>query len=181
MVKTATLADVLFAAPDSESSAHLLAVARKIFSDTFAQRFDPKAFEDFCDYTYGPTGPMAKDLCDPTVQWLVATHRNQPIGYAKLTPLRAPVSNALRGAMELQQIYVLSSWQGRGMAEELMTWAIKSAHQTGAPELYLAVFDHNERAKRFYVRHGFEEVGCCTFLLGGRPYDDRIWRKILRK
>jgi ribosomal protein S18 acetylase RimI-like enzyme len=60
-----------------------------------------------------------------------------------------------------------------------MNWAVKTARSTGAPELYLTVFDHNERAKRFYTRHGFEAVGRCTFKLGDHGYDDRIWRKVL--
>jgi predicted kinase len=34
-----------------------------------------------------------------------------------------------------------------------------------------------ERAKRFYTRHGFSEVGHCTFMLGDRVDDDRVWRK----
>jgi diamine N-acetyltransferase len=43
----------------------------------------------------------------------------------------------------------------------------------------LTVFDHNLRAKRFYTRHGFSEVGHCTFRLGDRVDDDRVWRKTM--
>jgi ribosomal protein S18 acetylase RimI-like enzyme len=57
-----------------------------------------------------------------------------------------------------------------------MEWGLATARAQGAPEIYLTVFDHNERAKRFYARHGFEEVGRCTFQLGERVDDDRIWR-----
>ena len=32
-----------------------------------------------------------------------------------------------------------------------------------------------ERAKRFYARYGFKEVGRCTFQPGDRVDDDRIW------
>ena len=60
-----------------------------------------------------------------------------------------------------------------------MNWAVESALEANASELYLTVFDHNERAKRFYARHGFTEVGNCTFTLGDRVDDDRIWRKSL--
>jgi ribosomal protein S18 acetylase RimI-like enzyme len=102
-----------------------------------------------------------------------------PIGYAKLTPLRAPVVDAADGSLELQQIYVLSQWHGSGVADRLVKWAVKTACELGAPELYLTVFDHNERAKRFYLRHGFAEVGRCTFQLGDRIDDDRIWRRLL--
>jgi ribosomal protein S18 acetylase RimI-like enzyme len=73
----------------------------------------------------------------------------------------------------------LTPWHGRGVAEELMDWAIDAARADGAPEIYLTVFDHNVRAKRFYTRHGFSEVGHCTFRLGDRVDDDRVWRKPL--
>jgi ribosomal protein S18 acetylase RimI-like enzyme len=82
--------------------------------------------------------------------------------------------------MELQQIYVVSDWHGTGVADRLMEWGVTAAGAHRAPELYLTVFDHNNRAKRFYARHGFEEVGRCIFRLGDRCDDDRIWCRRLR-
>jgi ribosomal protein S18 acetylase RimI-like enzyme len=74
---------------------------------------------------------------------------------------------------------VLARWQGAGVAPALMEWALARARARGAPELYLTVFDHNHRAKRFYARYGFGESGRCTFRMGSRIDDDRIWRKPL--
>ena len=171
--------EVLFVPPHAVPRERLLNVARRIFSETFSHLYEEESFRIFCDQTWAADGPMAKDLGDPAVSWRVATEDGQPIGYAKMTPLRAPARKAQDDALELQQIYVLSGWHGKGVAEELMQWAVSSARERGAPELYLTVFDHNERAKRFYARHGFEEVGRCTFKLGDRVDDDRIWRKVL--
>ena len=176
---TSTPPEVSFASPETQFVTRLLPVARRIFTETFSHLYDRDAFEAFCDKTYAVDGPMAKDLADQNVQWRVAAVGDEPIGYAKLTPLRAPAPNPREGARELQQIYVLSSWHGKGVAEKLMNWAVESALEANASELYLTVFDHNERAKRFYARHGFTEVGNCTFTLGDRVDDDRIWRKSL--
>ena len=176
---TSTPSGVSFVSSGAHFGARLLPVARRIFCETFSHLYDRDAFEAFCDQIYAVDGPMAKDLGDSNVQWCVAAVDGEPIGYAKLTPLRAPAQNPQEGALELQQIYVLSSWHGKGVAEELMGWAVESAREANAPELYLTVFDHNERAKRFYARHGFVEVGNCTFVLGDRVDDDRIWRKVL--
>lgn len=167
---------VALVTPDQALLERLLPVARRIFTETFGGLYDPGDFERFCDTVYRPGGAMSGDFADPRVHWRVATAQDEPIGYAKLTPLRAPASEPLAGAMELQQIYVLSDWQGTGVATRLMEWGLATARAQGAPEIYLTVFDHNERAKRFYARHGFEEVGRCTFQLGGRIDDDRIWR-----
>lgn len=168
--------DVSFVTPDAALLHRLLPVARRIFTETFSDRFDAVELETFCDGAYRPGGSMARDFDAPDVHWRVAAIGDEPIGYAKLTPLRAPAANAAPGAMELQQIYVLSGWHGTGIAKTLMEWGLASARAHEAPEVYLTVFDHNERAKRFYARYGFEEVGRCTFQMGERAHDDRIWR-----
>jgi diamine N-acetyltransferase len=155
-------------------------MARQSFLETFARLYEPGPFREFLDCTYGANGAMHRDLNDPTIQWLVAFYESLPVGYAKLTPLRAPAPSALPGAVELQQIYVQSEWHGRGVAAHLMEWALATAAGDDAPEVYLTVFDHNERAKRFYRRYGFAEAGCCTFTLGDRVDDDRVWRLSLR-
>ena len=170
---------VSYVSPDASLLQALLPTARRIFTDTFASLYDREAFEAFCDQVYAVDGSMSKDFSDPAVRWRVAISKGEPIGYAKLTPLRAPALNPSPNALELQQIYVLSDWHGTGVAQELMAWVISTASGLGSEELYLTVFDHNDRAKRFYGRCGFHEVGRCTFTLGDRIDDDRIWCKPL--
>lgn len=172
-------AEVSYRSQVASDAIALAAVARRIFTDTFGHLFDRLAFDAFCEAAYGPCGSMASDLADPGIAWRIAEHAGAPIGYAKLRPLVAPAPRPQVGAMELQQIYVLANWHGQGIAEALMRWAIGTARAQGAPELYLTVFDHNLRARRFYARHGFAEVGRCEFRLGGKAYDDRVWRKPL--
>ena len=170
---------IRFFSPAKGFTAALRLMARQAFSDAFAHMYDPVPFKQFLEEAYGPQGKMERDFADPSIRWRVAAIDDQPIGYAKLSPLVAPAPAPQSGAMELQQIYVLKPWHGRGVAEDLMQWAINTARAQGAPEIYLTVFDHNERAKRFYTRHGFSEVGHCTFRLGDRVDEDRVWRKTL--
>jgi diamine N-acetyltransferase len=167
--------EVQYTDPDATLFASLLSVARRIFTETFASHYDPAAFEQFCDEIYRPGGSMARAFGESGTYWRVATADGEPIGYAKLTSMRAPATDPAPGAMELQQIYVLPEWHGTGVAASLMEWGLATARSQGAPEVYLTVFDHNERAKRFYARYGFQEVGRCTFRLGDRIDDDRIW------
>ena len=170
---------VRYITPGKEDATSLMAMGREVFSDTFAHLYDPAPFARFLDEAYGPGGRMERDLADPAIHWRVAVIGDRPIGYAKLSPLAAPAPTPLPGAMELQQIYVLRAWHGKGIADQLMEWALDTARADGTPEIYLTVFDHNQRAKRFYTRHGFVEVGHCTFQLGDRVDDDRVWRRAL--
>jgi diamine N-acetyltransferase len=168
-----------FFSPTKDFFPALGLMARQAFSDTFAHLYDPVPFKQFLEEAYGPASKMERDFADPSIHWRVAAIDGQPIGYAKLSPLVAPAPAPQPGAMELQQIYVLRPWHGRGVAEELMNWAIEATRAAGSPEIYLTVFDQNTRAKRFYTRHGFSEVGHCAFRLGDRVDDDRVWRKTL--
>jgi diamine N-acetyltransferase len=170
---------IRFFSPDKGFAPALGFMARQAFSDAFAHLYDPVSVQRFLEEAYGPAGRMERDFADLSIRWRVAAIENQPIGYVKLSPLAAPAPAPQPGAIELQQIYVLRPWHGKGVAEELMRWAIDTAVSERAPEIYLTVFDHNERAKRFYARHGFSEVGHCTFRLGDRVDDDRVWRKSL--
>jgi GNAT superfamily N-acetyltransferase len=166
-----------YCAPGVGDRDALRAMARQCFAETFAHLYDKEPFDNFLAGAYGSRGRMALDLVDPDVRWLAAMHGGQPIGYAKVTPLRAPAPAPLPGSAELQQIYVAAPWQGCGAGDRLMQWALDTAQEQEAPEIYLTVFDHNERAKRLYSKYGFAEVGRCTFVIGERVDDDRIWRR----
>jgi ribosomal protein S18 acetylase RimI-like enzyme len=45
--------------------------------------------------------------------------------------------------------------------------------------MLLSVYIDNHRARRFYERYGFEEVGRYAFPVGGTIDDDRIMRLAL--
>lgn len=170
---------IRYFAPALADAAAIRAMAWEAFEDTFAHLYDPEPFGRHLDEVYGPGGKMDRDLADPSIQWLVAAAGQRPIGYAKLSLLCTPAPSPEPGAMELLQLYVLRQWHGQGVAHRLMEWVIDTARAAGAPEIYLAVFDHNERAKRFYARYGFIDVGHSFFRLGDRLDEDRVWRKRL--
>jgi GNAT superfamily N-acetyltransferase len=133
--------------PTKDHASLLCAMARQVFSDTFARLYAPIPFAQFLEEAYGPGGSMERDLADASICWQVAAIGDQPIGYAKLSRLVAPAPDPHSGAMELRQIYVLGRWHGKGVADRLISWALDIAHTRGAREIYLTVFDHNSRAK----------------------------------
>ena len=170
---------IQFFTPSRGFASALGLMARQAFSEAFAHLYDPVQFAQFLEEAFGPSGKMEQISRILPFAGELRQSADSPIGYAKLSPLVAPAPAPQPGVMELRQIYVLRLWHGGGVADELMNWAIDTARTEGAPEIYLAVFDQNIRAKRFYARHGFAEVGRCTFKLGDRVDDDRVWRKPL--
>ena len=60
-----------------------------------------------------------------------------------------------------------------------MDWTYAKARELGGDMLYLSVFVDNHRARRFYDRHGFGEVGPYAFMVGDHVDDDIIMRRPL--
>jgi ribosomal protein S18 acetylase RimI-like enzyme len=93
-----------------------------------------------------------------------------PVGYALLSP--PELDQAREGDIELKRIYVLSRFQGSGVAAALMDAALTAAE--GSRRLLLGVKADNHRALAFYRKQGFAVIGDRQFDVGGTRYDDLV-------
>ena len=46
-------------------------------------------------------------------------------------------------------------------------------------EQFLSVYVDNHRARRFYERYGFEEIGTYAFMVGNHADEDHLMRLVL--
>jgi ribosomal protein S18 acetylase RimI-like enzyme len=79
-----------------------------------------------------------------------------------------------RPAVELSKMYVLPDCHGAGVSGALITAALKQATDMAAESVWLGVNQHNERAQRFYAKHGFTINGTKTFRLGASVEKDYV-------
>ena len=75
--------------------------------------------------------------------------------------------------IELRQLYLTADQQGSGLAGAKV---IATARDRGARELFLSVYVDNHRARRFYERYGFADVGRYTFMVGNHADEDHLMR-----
>ena len=118
-------------------------------------------------------------LTDPQRILLLAAADAVPVGYSML--IGGPVTDhdvvtALDGrtSIELSKFYVAADRHGSGTASTLMTATLAEAAATGAEFCWLGVNQQNERAAKFYAKHGFEIVGTKRFLVGDEWHHDHI-------
>ena len=71
-------------------------------------------------------------------------------------------------------MYVLPDSHGGGVSAALMTGAVKRAEELGAKCVWLGVNQMNQRAQRFYTKHGFSINGTKTFRLGADIENDYV-------
>lgn len=80
----------------------------------------------------------------------------------------------LRPAVQLSKMYVLPEFHQAGVAAALMAAALTEAATLGATGVWLGVNQENERAQRFYAKHGFSRSGTKTFQVGERLENDYV-------
>lgn len=80
---------------------------------------------------------------------------------------------------DLNKFYVLPEHHGGGVSGALMTATLTHAAKAGARSIWLGVNQLNERAQRFYRRHGFDITGVRTFTVGADEHDDYVMERTL--
>ena len=65
-----------------------------------------------------------------------------------------------RRALEvyLAELYVAPSWRGQGHGRELITEAMRVAHERGATYAFLITSEDDQLAQRLYERAGFRRT-----------------------
>jgi ribosomal protein S18 acetylase RimI-like enzyme len=118
-------------------------------------------------------------LADPDRAVLPAREDARIVGYVMLirgVPDDEDVQRAvpMRPAIELSKMYVLPDSHGAGVSAALMSSALSRAKELDAKCVWLGVNQNNQRAQRFYTKHGFSVNGTKTFRIGTGIENDYV-------
>lgn len=173
-------------APGPDEAATIAALARRTFTETFGHLYAPEDLAAFL--AQHNEAEWRAQILDPAyhIRLVEMPERSGEgsVGFLKLGPPSLPFTPP-RDAIELRQFYLLSPWHGPVMAnggrlsDMMMGEAVRLSRALGFSELYLSVFIDNHRARRFYARHGFAEVGPYAFKVGNHEDEDIVMRKAL--
>ena len=158
---------------DARDATPLADLAERTFRTTFAPHNSDANMALHCARTYGEA-IQAAEIADPARVTVVADDDGALCGYAMLRWGAAPACVVARRPAEVQRIYVDKPWHGRGVAQALMTAMLEHARNGGADRVWLGVWEHNPRARAFYRRAGFVDVGDHAFRLGDEVQRDRV-------
>ncbi len=147
------------------------AIFRASFVATFGHLYAPQDLAAFLD-RFTPQA-WAEELATPGMAFRIAEDEAGLFGFCKIGPVTLPVE-AGPPTIELRQLYLLERGHGSGAALALFNWAATSARAQGAARMVLSVYVDNHRARRFYERQGFREIGQYAFRVGNHVDDDRI-------
>ncbi|OCF59207.1 hypothetical protein L486_03709 [Kwoniella mangroviensis CBS 10435] len=165
----------------SEDASAISQLMIETFSRSFGHSCTPDELEKYCQTTLSIEG-IKKDLENPLCTWLLAVPQSSShelLGIAQLTRESFESCLTLPKPIELQRIYLSYAAHGTGLATDLITTAEDKARQMGFESIWLGAWEDNRRAKRFYNKMGFREVGEHVFDIGGSKQRDEIMEKLL--
>ena len=151
----------------------LAELAARTFRETFAADTPPEDMAIHLADAYG-TFQQQRELADPDITTLLAEADGHLTGYAQMRSGVAPECVTGESPVELWRFYTAQPWHGRGLAQALMQRVEHEAWRRGARTLWLGVWERNARAKAFYQKVGFTDVGSHVFMVGADAQTDRI-------
>lgn len=119
-----------------------------------------------------------KKLNNNTGRIVLATFKDNLVGVAELEFNKVcPVKNII--APELNKLYVLESFIGKGIGFNLLKEVENIILSEGNKDIWLSVLATNQRAVSFYYRQGFEWIGNFDFQMEFNSYDNKVMYKKL--
>lgn len=138
----------------ADDAALVALLARTSFKEAFGHVWEREALLNYFATTFAVAKIAGSLQKENNVYWLVFAD-DLPVGYAKLKKY-APYDKLPDPApAQLQKIYVLNDFVGNGIGEKLQNALFEEVIRLRIDALWLAVWDGNDKAIRFYERHGF--------------------------
>lgn len=162
---------IRYARPDD--APQLAWLAEKTFRDTFEAVNTAENMALHCQSSYSEA-IQAAEIANPKLTTLLVEAAGNLIAFAQLRWGPAPSCVVATAPGEIQRLYVLQDWHGRGLAQTLMNACLAEMKKQGRDVVWLGVWEHNPRAISFYKKFGFVEVGEHIFPLGDDPQRDII-------
>lgn len=157
----------------------LVSIGIKTFRETFDDMNTPENMMRYLNDTF-TLRKIRTELQEPGSTYFLAEEKDSPIGYARLRTTERPTGLEAAAPLEIQRLYVDKKHLGERVGYLLMNTCLNLARERRHDVVWLGVWEHNERAKTFYKKWGFEEFGEHVFLLGEDAQTDLLLKKKLQ-
>lgn len=130
---------------------------REICNDSYAKNFynhwNENGLKWYLEKEFGEE-KLKADLKDSNLEYYFIIHHEIPVGFAKIR-YNAMLNEIENNAVELEKIYVLPEFKGKGIGKAALSEIIKSLRRQKIKTLFLYVIDTNTKAISFYKKLGF--------------------------
>jgi len=150
-------------------------ISRQTFLETFAEANTEEDMNKYLEKAFS-LEKLTAELSDQDTEFYFALLNNEISGYLKINLGDAQTDVNDDHSLEIERIYVLQEFKGKGIGKALYTKATALAREKGLDYIWLGVWEHNHSALSFYRHLGFEEFSRHIFMLGNDRQTDILMR-----
>lgn len=171
----AKLADISIRTVERPDLHLLRTIARATFTEAFSARNSASDMNNYLAVSFSPE-KLTAEFENPGSLFFFAEAGPEVAGYLKINWGAAQTEALLNNALEIERIYVLSGYQGRGIGKALFEKACSIAREKEMDAIWLGVWEKNTAALQFYRKHGFVEFDKHLFRLGEDEQTDLLMK-----
>lgn len=161
-----------------EDAQQLQQIGYETFDETFREQNSPENMSAYLEKAFD-LNQVQQELSNTLSQFFFVYVEDELAGYLKVNTGDAQSEQMGDDSLEIERIYVRSSFQKQGIGKYLFDKAIDIAVQHGKLAVWLGVWEKNENAIAFYRRQGFVQTGAHSFYMGDEEQTDFIMVKDL--
>ena len=150
-------------------------LCKTTFCETFAWANSEETLELYFKNSFSKK-KLEEELSNPESEFYFAKLNGKAIGYLKVNTGKAQTELKDENALEIERIYVLKIFHGKGIGQIPFDKALQIAKNKSLSYLWLGVWDKNERAVNFYKKNGFKEFGTHIFMMGDKEQTDLMMK-----
>jgi len=150
-------------------------ISQQTFVTAFEKDNDPTDFKNYIDNAFA-IEKIKEELLNQNSEFFFAFHNNDIVGYFKLNVGDAQTDVKNEDSIELERIYIISKYQGKGVGKQILNYIKNLALNKNKRMLWLGVWEENKGAIRFYEGQGFEKFDTHPYYIGSDKQTDWLMR-----
>ena len=123
---------------------------------------------------------LTAELNDKDNLFFLVWYNGVLVGYAKLRTAKTPEELKNCNPVEIERLYIQQAYQSKKVGAAIMSYCIDYAKSQKYDTIWLGVWEHNNRAIKFYEEWDFVLFGAHSFVLGNDEQTDVLMKKILK-
>ncbi len=168
-------ATVIFSKADVQQVKMLQKLSIATFSESFGTDNTVENLNAYFEQAFSLPS-LHLQLSDPESSFYFIYHGEESAGYFKINIGESQTEMKAKEGLELERIYILKKLQRKGFGKKIMEEVKRIAIEKDKKYIWLGVWEHNEKAKRFYESCGFHKFNEHDFLVGDDIQTDWMMR-----
>ena len=153
----------------------LVKISRQTFTETFEEVNSEEDIQKYLSENLSEE-QLQTELDNPESEFYFAENKDEILGYLKLNSGNSQTENKNENSIEIERIYVRKEFLRMKIGQLLLDHSIQIAKEKNAEFIWLGVWEHNERALKFYGKNGFEVYSKHDFVLGKDVQTDLLMK-----